>query len=297
MKNFVALLLLFAFIPCNIFGNAIKLNEALTGKKIKGTIHGNSKSTHYFEPIIVDLTNISNEPINIGIDNGDMFIPNQENIQNIVVTEPQIITLQPNQRKIVKVKGMCTEKNDAAGDDSILYTFQPGKNDTLKKIANFITEKKYQTSAAQYAVWCLTNNVNLNNIIAADSSEENNLRRFMAKLTGKTFAVQSKDYKTNYYAPPREKVGGFFEYTIPFDRDVQIAMFNKDGILVRELFNQKKVTEGTHKMNFEYDSSVYTDNIYYFKLIIDNNVFMSQKWDAGAMRDRFKKKVEDKLKN
>ncbi len=295
MKRIGFIFLIFMVFHHSVLGVSIKLNDAFNNKKIVGEIRGNSASTHYLEPIILDLTNSSNEFVNITIDNGDLFIPIDDTKQKIIVTSPQIITLQPKQRSILKIKGMCIQRNNAAGNNDTKYIFKTGDNEKLKNIAVFINEKKYQSTAAQQAVWCLVDNVDFNTIIAADSSEENNLKRFMAKLTGKTYAVQAKDYTTSYYAPPREKVGGMFEYTIPIDKDVQIAMFNKDGILVRELFNQKKVVAGTHKINFEYDSSVYTDDVYYFKLIVNNNIFLSQKWDAGAMREKFKKNMQKRI--
>ncbi|MFN8238167.1 MAG: hypothetical protein U0T77_08365 [Chitinophagales bacterium] len=117
----------------------------------------------------------------------------------------------------------------------------------------------------------------------------------MASLTGKTYQLKTNDYRYNYYSPPREKVGGNFEYNFSKPQDVQIAMFDKNGILVRELFNQKKVAPGEHKMNFEFDSSVYTDDVYYFKLIAMNEVLVSEKWDIQAIRDSFKQKVQDRI--
>lgn len=300
MKNSISTIL-FIFLLARItsvYGAALKLNEALQSKKISCAIHGNSSSTHYLEPIILEVTNTSNEPVSVSIENGDLFIPSDSNKQNIVVTASELLVLQPKGKKTIKVKGMCTEPNDASGNGETVYTFKARDNEKLKKLSDFIAEKKFQSSAAQYAVWALINDSDINSIYSSDSTEENELKKFMASLTGKTFEVKSKkDYKTNYYAAPKEKVGGNFEYSFSQAQDIQIAMFDKNGILVRELFNQKKVPSGTHKLSFEYDSSVYTDDIYYFKLIVGNDVMVNRKWDASAMRDAFKKKVENKLEN
>lgn len=65
-------------------------------------------------------------------------------------------------------------------------------------------------------------------ITYSSDSTKNGLKKFMASLTGKTFTIKSKkDYKTNYYAPPKEKVGGNFEYSFTKPQDIQIAMFDK----------------------------------------------------------------------
>lgn len=278
----------------SVVANGIKLNEAIQTKKINCFVHGNSSSTHYLEPIVVELTNNSTETLTINIDNGDLFVPIDSNKQNIVVTENEMLVLKPKQKQSFKIKGMCIESGDGSGNDETIYTFNTGNNDKLQKLAAFIDSKKYQTSTAQYAVWSLMNNDDINSIYGADSTEENDIKKFMANLTGKTFIVKTKDYKYNYYAPPKEKVGGNFEYSFTQTQDIQIAMFDENGILVRELFNQKKVPAGTHKLNFEYDSSVYTDAVYYFKLIVGNEVLVNRKWNAQAMRDAFKNKLENR---
>lgn len=295
MRN---LILFFLFVSIfgnqNISGAALKLNEAIKTKKINCIIHGNSSSTHYLEPIILEVSNTGNEPISIAIESGDMFIPTDSNKQNIVATVSDLLVLQPKEKKFEKIKGMCTERNDGAGNDETIYTFKSNSNEKLKKLSDFIGTKKYQTSAGQYAVWSLINNDDINSIYSSDSTEENELKKFMASLTGKTYALKIKNYKYNYYEPPKEKVGGNFEYSFSKAQDIQIAMFDKNGILVRELFNQKKVPAGTHKLSFEYDSSVYTEDIYYFKLIVGNDVMVNRKWDAAVMRDAFKKKIENR---
>ncbi len=299
MRNhhYFTLLIFCCFILLNqfIFGSPVKLHEALKSKKITGVIHGNSSSTHYLEPVVLELANISNEAVTIAIEDGDLFIPTDSNKQNIVVTASQLLVLQPKEKKAVKVKGMCIEPSDGSGNDGTIYTFKPTNNDTLQKLSQFIHQKGYQSSAAQYAVWSLVSDRDINSIYSSDSTEENELKKFMASLTGKTFTIKSKkDYKTNYYAPPKERVGGNFEYSFTKPQDIQIAMFDKNGILVRELFNQKKVPAGAHKLNFEYDSSVYTDDVYYFKLIVGDEVMVNRKWDVQVMRDSFKQKLQNR---
>ncbi len=291
------LLLLFccyAILQNNIFCKNINFAEALKSATIKSSIKGNDMSTHYLEPIIISISNLGKDALEIAINTGDYFIPKETEKQNIIVTQTEIIALKAGESKSIKIKGMCTEPADASGDASTVYTYKAIDNEKMKALSAFIAKNNYQSAAAQQAMWCLVDNRDLNAIIAADSSEQNNLKRFMAALTGRTFTITTDDYQTNYYMPPKERVGGKFEYSFNKAQDIQIAMFNSNGILVRELFNQKKVPSGTHQFTFEYDSSVYTDDTYYFKLIADNDVMVNQKWEAKTMRDSFKKNIEDK---
>ena len=273
----------------------IKLNEAIQNKKVSCVIKGNTSSTHYYEPILIEISNLSNSTINLAIESGDMFIPSDSTLQNIVVTEEAPIVLLPKATKKIKIKGMCTERGDGAGSETTTYTFLASNNDTLKKLSKFIAQNKYHTSAAQFAVWTLMDNDDINGVISADTTEENKLKQLLATLTGKTYTVKQKNsYKTNYYAPPREKVSGMFEYNFIEPKDIQIAMFDSNGILVRELYNQKSVAAGSHKINFAYDASVYKDDLYYFKLIANNEILVNREWDAKKIRDAFKNKIENR---
>lgn len=292
-EGLIILIILFCFSKISS-AITISLDKLLNNKEIIVSIIGNKASTHYYEPITLEVFNNSNNEIRIPINIGDLFIPTDRTKQALVVTAPVNIILQSNQKNSFKIKGMCIEQNNSAGNEETIYTFKKGINDKLQKLANFIYTHNYQTSAAQYAVWCLTDNTDLNSIISADSIEENSLKQFMIKEFAFNYLPQKNNYKYNYYTPPNEKVGGNFEFTITHPNDIQIAMFDKNGILIRELYNQKNVSKGVHKLNFEYDSSVYDDNVYYFKLIANNEVIVDRKWDAGAMREKFKNELKKK---
>lgn len=282
-------------LPCTGFANAIRLDDHAAKYSVRYTVHGNSFSTHYLEPLVLEITNTGKENVVVQINNGDLFIPDDSRKQNIVITAPQNISLRAGQTRTLSLKGMCTEPNDGSGDSSTIYTFLAGKNDTLSKLANFIDEHHYQSSAGQYAVWSLVEKErDLNSIYSADSTEENSLKRFVAALSGRTYAVKGKDYRYNYYEPPREKLGGNFQFSFSKPKDVQIALFDKNGILVRELYNQKLVAPGDHNFHFEFDSSVYTDDTYSIKLIFGNEVMIDQEVKVKDIRDAFRKKIEDR---
>ncbi len=275
-------------------GNPMKLSEIQKKNFLNLTIHGNSNSTHYLEPIIAELSNTGKEIVTIRIETGDMFIPEDSTKQNIVATENREIVLQPMEKKSVLIKGMCTEQHDGSGNNETVYHVATRSGENLKKLTAYIADKHYQTSSAQYAVWSLMDNTELSTIYSSDTTEENDLRKFMASITGKPIPIKSKDYRQNYYGPIHESVGGNFEFSFSKPKDVQIAMFDKNGILVRELYNEKKVVPGNHTLNFEFDSSVYTDDIYLFKLIAENRVMIEQELDAKSIRDSFKQKVRNR---
>lgn len=273
----------------------LNLNDALKSGRVKCIITGNEKSTHYLQPVIVQLENTDKNSITISINNGDLFIPQDSVYQNIIVTQDALFVLQPKEKKTMPVSGMCIEQFDKAGLGTTHYAYAANKNDSLKMLSAFLQKNKLQSSCAQYAMWCLANHTNINSVYSSDSTEENKLKSFLAQLTGKTFSVSDKNYKNYYFAPPKEKVSGKFNFNFSNLADIQIALFNKNGILVRELYNEKNVQPGAHNFQYAFDASVYTEDIYYVKFIADNEVFINREWDVKAIRDKFKQKIQQKL--
>ena len=277
--------------------SALNLMTAIQQKAVTADIRCNYKSTHYYEPVNVEILNAADTVMKVEIANGDIFVPIDSNEQNLLITEGQLVILQPNEKKVITVKAMCTEPSDAVGDENSTYTLQTNNNPQLKDVAAFIQTNKYFTACGQQAVWNIVNKDPIRDIYGADSSEEANLRLFVSNLTGRPMPKleEINNYENNYYAqPPKEKVGGDFEFDMSKPRDVQIAMFNKNGILVRELYNQKQVAPGPHKFNFEFDSSVYPDDEYAFMLIVDNEVKINRKWNLKAIREQFQKQIENR---
>lgn len=279
-KALPVLMLLFAQLS---FAANISLREALQSPNIAYAFHGNAVSTHYLEPIVLELTNKSSEPFRITVETGDMLIPDNASLQNIVITATDLLSLKPNSTQKFKLKGMCTESGDGCGNEKTRYTFQASQNQKLKKLCDYINTKKYQTAAAQNAVWALMNNNDLGGIYAADTAEENNLIRFMASLTGKKIPAKNpNDYRNNYHlSPPVQSVSGEINYSFTQAQDIQIAMFDARGILVRELVNKKKLAPGRYTQTYQFDSSVYPEDVYHIKLILNNEIAMSQKWDKN----------------
>ena len=74
-----------------------------------------------------------------------------------------------------------------------------------------------------------------------------------------------------------EIVGGEFEYKINSPRSVVIAMFDNDNIVVRELFNNPEVKPGVHTFEYAFDATVYTDEFYYIRMIMNGDIALEGK--------------------
>lgn len=262
------------------------INEAINKKIIDVKIKYNTESIHYIEPVIIEIKNKTNNKFKISINTGNLIEPSDTAYQNFIVTENLLVNINNGVKKTIKPKGMCTEPYDMAGNEKLSYNFIENKDYKLIKIAKFISENNYNDAIGQKALWCVADNSkSLLEIIGYDSISRIKLIKVVAEITNKPIPSINKIRETysGYTKPDRkETIGGMFEFSFPFSTKVHIAMFNPQGTLVRELYYNENELPGVHKINFEFDYTVYTDEFYTVKLIADNKVLLSSKIDGAG---------------
>ncbi len=277
----------------------LDINLAVKNNTVSLTMLGNDASTHYYEPVLANINNSSDSFLEIDMPAGTLLEPANDAEQTLMVTEDLMVNLTPKQSKMIKVKAMCTEPWDRAGSASSVYSLKVNKNDTLIKLAKYISSNKYFTSCAQSALWTLIKRDRLTEVYGADTIEQKNLRTFLNKYAGLPMPKPSEynDYRYNYYIPPtpKETLSGYFQFGMQSPHDIQVAMFDTTGILVRELFNQKQYKPNNgQKIKYEFDFTVYQNDKYFVKLIVDNEVIMTRPIDAKSFRDKYKQQYEQR---
>ncbi len=259
------------------------LNDAIKQKKITVTGKYNESSVHYLKPVILTIVSLMNRVIKLKIESGDLMEPEDSTCQTMMVTGDLILLLKPGESKKIEPYGMCTEPNDGAGRKGLVYFFKPNENKELIEIAKFINDNKYKDGVGQNAVWCVADKRrDLLDINGYDSASRLKLITKVAEITHKPIpdAKLLKQSYTDYTAPKiTETIGGMFEFKFAKTTKVHIAMFNSRGTLVRELYFNPTEKPGIHKVSFEFDYTVYTDEYYMIKLIAEEEVLLTSRVD------------------
>lgn len=261
----------------------LTLKQAIDKGYIRCTFENNKGYTHYSQCLLAKITNTSNKLISLKIENGTQVNPEDSVYQNLIVTENLFVSLNPQENRALPIYAMCTEPHDRApGTNHVTYTLNKDAQGVMKAVTELITSKHYQNSEGQQAVWCVASNSGLDNISGYDTVAVKNLQLCIAKLTGKKIPPPPApdDYKRNYYAPTYVKkitVGGEFEFSFAKPRNILVGMFDKNNVLVRELYKKDGETPGAHKQKYEFDGSVYTDSYYYIRLIADGQTRLETK--------------------
>jgi len=256
------------------------LNTAVKNKLISCTINGNPNSSHYLKPVIITIRNLKKFPVVVDIDNGLILKANDSSYQNMVITRNEIITLNPLEKKSYELYGMCTEPSDKAPDSKTTYSSGNLAPAGLLEVTKLIQKSKYFDIAGQSAVWAVIDKRGLEDISGFDSIEARELQKLVSKVTGKPLPPPpaKNDYLHNYQCHEYvASIGGSFEFASSRKMSVVVAMFDRNNIVVRELYKNPDVEPGTHKFNYEFDATVYKDDYYYIRFIANDDIKLSRK--------------------
>ncbi len=251
--------------------------ESLRG--VGFSIKGYSGASHYHSPLKIKLKNHTTDPQTVQIDPGQIMISKIESKQNFVITKQEIIALAPKQSRTINLHAMCIERSDGAPNDYTSYDPGPMADSNLRMLVEKIAADGLYGYEAQTAVWVMVGDYSLNQIVGFDTTAVRNLAYLVADAQGvePPPPPDPDDYTRNYYTTSytyKIRMGGEFSYNLYEEREIIIAMFDVDGIVVRELYKDQNCPAGDHNMEFDFDATEYTDDKYFVRLIEDGEIML-----------------------
>jgi hypothetical protein len=211
-----------------------------------------------------------------------LFTTTSEEIQDVVITREELITLAPKKQRSLPLYAMCVQQSNSGANGFETYELGGMATGTLAKLTQEIEKRKDFNTLGQYAVWAITDGDDLNDISGFDLEEALYLKTYVAGLLGVPVPeYDPEDYLTNYQDTGlvQRAVKSRFKFYFSEESAVTIAMFDEDNIVVRELYSNPNEAAGTHYLEFEYDVEVYTDKAYYVRLIRDEEIEVSMKME------------------
>jgi hypothetical protein len=248
------------------------LQWAIENKLISCEFRGNDESPHYYQPLVVEIKNLTSKELNIKIPTGLKFKSKAEEYQDIIVTQEALIAVLKNGEAQLPLFGMCTEKYNSAPSAGELYLPDGMAVGNLNLLAAEIEQQKAFDYAGQNAIWNLTNDGILEDIAGYAFDAGAPLQSYVADLlnipnnnnTPAVAAIQETLVKRN--------AGGNFRYKFSKTSAVTIGMFNDKDIIVRELYSNPETPPGEHRLSYEFDTLQYPDDVYYIRLIINGQI-------------------------
>lgn len=279
---FLALLWIFVSLPVIGHNQTLSLTDPEHARFIEFSINGRSSGIHYIMPASFTVKNISTGDVRVILENGLQLIPLNEKYQGLIVTKELVVDLLPGQQKTLPIYAMCTDAMRRAPNENTGY--QPGQvaPEELLVITRLIEEKEHYSIEAQTAIWSIFGDRSPGQIAGFDTLMVNMLTEMLAETLDIDLPPEPApdDYIRNYYVTEyfyEYKLSGYFRYELIKTNPILIAMFDKNNIVVRELYRNNACEPGRHELRFDFDAKHYTDEYYYVRLVENGEVMLELK--------------------
>jgi hypothetical protein len=281
MKKLISLSLLLFLVFYAVNARVVSLKEAIDKKLITADIKANEKSTHYHTPFIASLKNNSRELLEVVLDNGFVLVPDNEDYQHFIVTQQLLVKLKPFEAVSKPVHAMCIKQNKAAPAAGVKYALGYTADETLVKLSKFVEQTKAFEPNAQFLLWeMISHPLKAMQIDTFELYEVNRVRPL-----GKAENGQRKEvvFGESDYSEPETmvQIQGSFRMTFGYPRNVHIAMFNMQNVMVRELYNNPKTPPGDTMLAYKFNSLEFPDEEYTIKLVVNGEIMMNRKVDMS----------------
>jgi len=278
MKNLLILFVIFITLssskPTSI-GITYDLKTAIEKKLVACELTGNTDSPHYYQPLQINIKNLTDKSLQIKIPNGQKISSDSLKIQDLIITQEELIALRPKEKESKPLFAMCIQQFKSASNNETTYHLGKQTSDNLKKLTEEIEKNKSHNTLGQYSIWALTNDFPIEEIGGFDEEEAFQYQNFMADLLDITLPTNiSESYKT-YYSQTKtlkRSVKGMFKYKFHKQSNVTIGLFNEQDIIVRELYSNPTEKAGEHLFNYAFDTNTYEDPVYFIRLIINGEI-------------------------
>ena len=255
MKNLLILFVIITFLSgSKPTSNTFDLKTAIEKNLVTCNFSGNLESPHYFQPLIIDITNLTNKDITIRIPNGQKFITDSTDTQDVIITQEELIAMSSKKKVVKPLFSMCIQEYKSASYEGTTFKMGELATGNLSKLTKEIEKTKSFNTIGQYSVWAITDDFPLDEIDGFNEKEANHFQNYLAVLLNVPIpTVQPEKYKTYYESTKTltRSVVGKFKYNIQNQSNITIGLFNEQDIIVRELFNNPSQEAGEHLFNYK----------------------------------------------
>jgi len=251
------------------------LQKGLVSIKINGAKPDSLQETvsgHYGPCMQMEIVSLNSLAMSLNLDYGYSLVPHDSSLQTMIVTQSLIVKVLPKQKKLQKIYAMCTEASDAGPSFTKNFNLGFRSIGSLLDLTKLINQRKYQTDAAQNAVWCLTDNHDISSIYSSDTAMMYELRRFVATAKG---VALSKIYEAgNSYTlqatyVTRTVYSGSLSYSLSRPTKIMVALFDENNHMKTVYVNNETQKQGEYTYNYKIGSDEMNSQKHYLRLFRD----------------------------
>lgn len=249
---------------------------ALKNASISAHATGNSGSTHYLKPLMLEIRNRKSKPITIKLGAGLWFQSEDSTVQDIITTNTEYLMLNANETKSFPISGFCIQHHNAAPGNDDAFVFNPKTRGSLSRFAQKVDSADWQNGQAQSAIWAIADKDELFGVYAYGDETEYKIACEAAKVMGlpkpdkkvmERVAAGSGVYKA--------ELRGKFKFKFSQKVPIHIALFDANGIVLKEIYREE-APPGQHEVEYTFDAYPYQGQTIYAKFITRDDVLMTR---------------------
>lgn len=252
------------------FSKTIDIREAVKAGWISMTVEGNGG--HEGKSIRLKLMNLKKKKLEIYVPAGLIFLSVDSTLQDLIIIQERLLVLDKLQKRSFTLYAMCIQSGNSSPIKGSLFEVGDEAETKLMELVKHIDENNIRTSAAQYALWAVSDNKRVENIV------EPKLAIFTANLLGKPIpayiirhARQNRPGQSAFVDAP-VVIEGTFKYKSDKTRVVSFGLYNKDGKLLFSAFDNQEQKKGHHKFKFLFEVRNVAKGKYYARLMSEGEV-------------------------
>lgn len=250
----------------------LEIEEAMKLKKIQTQIKG--KGGYNGKCIRLGVKNVSYEPVTVAVEVGRVFVSDDTTVQDLIVTQPLMVSVKPGETQYAEVFTMCTQSFNAGPKKAENFSIGKMATGNLKQLASLIGAKKYLSSTAQCAVWAVANNDPIENIYGTDKQEMQDIATLLSELMHVPLANFNLTPKTHFITDINTSLEWISEKPL---QNATLVLLNSQGQVVKTYFQNREYSAGFQQAVFGYYHAGSDSNAVFTAKLIENGAVIAQK--------------------
>lgn len=256
----------FLLLTTSLFSTS--LNELMDSESFKYSFTGTGKSSG--DVIQATLENTGMKKLEVEIPSGYVF--ENPDAQDMLITQPHILALAPNEKKVIKVKGYCTEPFESVPSDDQEFTFAMG-TETEQQLVDYMQGKNFSRDLVQEAVWSLSEDFPLYGIYEAEDQNSDALLEAVADILGEEVPDYSVEFDQTENQPFEDQVSTVhltFEYELEKHVTLDFIVYDPEGEIVFVIFENRTMSPAKYSQNLDLTLTNYPRGMYTVALLSNN---------------------------
>ncbi len=253
----------------NSFG--LSLSEAFHNNGIEVMIKGADSEMFADKVIQIDVVNNTGKAITIEETPGYIFNSEEDDVQDMILTEPLMFVIAPATKSSTGVHAMCIQLSNKSPRPN--YTYLPGEyaKGSLLLASQFVHSNHFQNSMGQDAIWSISDDKSVYDI-TGPADIANPLRSFIAELKGVAFDTSLINKNEIYVPNTIKEYALFLKFYLQNSDDIKLQLFDHKGDFVRDLINKPNQSKGRYDMQYKIALKGLVGQKYYVRLFVGDDM-------------------------